>query len=239
MNADTGDPVWRADSPAERVAILAALEIEAAIPRRLLGGANPIYVSGPGDRRAYATAQRALGDGATALIALGFAGGLAPEARTACIVLPRSVIGTGGEWPTAAEWRQALADVLGRDFALLDGALYSAEQVVTTPADKSALAARSGAVAVDMESAAAARAATEAGVPFIVLRVIADSAGDQLPQNVELLVTDAGRTNYAKLPMFIFSLSRLPALFRLARRSGAARRELGRVMQVLKGARAR
>ncbi len=48
-------------------------------------------------------------------------------------------------------------------------------------AAKATLRAASGALAIDMESAAVAEAAAEAGVPFLVLRVIADPADRAIP----------------------------------------------------------
>jgi adenosylhomocysteine nucleosidase len=103
------------------------------------------------------------------------------------------------------------------------------ETVVSDPDDKSALAVSSGAIAVDMESAAIARVATEAGLPFVVLRVVADDAADALPDKVESLVTDDGRTRLRGLLNFVLAPAEFARLIRLAQRSQRARKVLQRV----------
>jgi adenosylhomocysteine nucleosidase len=54
------------------------------------------------------------------------------------------------------------------------------DRVVATPEEKRALGA-GGALAVDLESAQVARAATEAGVAWLALRAIVDDAHTALP----------------------------------------------------------
>jgi len=55
---------------------------------------------------------------------------------------------------------------------------------VAAAAHKSSLFEHSGAVAVDMESAAVAGVAAELALPFLALRVILDTAHDTLPDSV-------------------------------------------------------
>jgi len=234
MDSGTGDPVWRSDSPALRIAVIAALELEAKIPRAVVRNNPPaIYVSGPGRDRAFQTAQRAIADGATGLISFGLAGGLSPQAVTGAVVLPAMLASDAGEWHADKAWRNRLAAVLARNFELIDGPLFSAERVLATPNGKAALAARSGAAAVDMESAAVAQAAAEAGIPFIALRVIADGPDDELPAEVESLVTPDGQTCYRALFSFLASPRRLRLLISLAGKSRVARNKLKRVMHHL------
>jgi len=64
----------------------------------------------------------------------------------------------------------------------MGGALYSGGAVVATAAEKQALFTRTGAVAVDLESAAVAAAAARHALPFAVLRAICDPASRSLPQ---------------------------------------------------------
>ncbi|HEY0205470.1 MAG TPA: nucleoside phosphorylase, partial [Acetobacteraceae bacterium] len=54
--------------------------------------------------------------------------------------------------------------------------------ILATTDAKAALHARTGAVAVDLESAAVARIAARHGVPFAVLRAVCDPAGRGLPR---------------------------------------------------------
>ena len=127
-------------------------------------------------------------------------------------------------------WRARLAARLEPTLPVIEHPLYTADHVVTNPAAKAELAQRSGAAAVDMESSGLARAAAEAGLPFIVVRVVADSADDALPDDVESLVTDDGRTRYRGLASVLTSPRQIGLLVRLARNSGRARAVLRRAM---------
>lgn len=234
MSSGTGDPVWHSDSPASRIAVISALELEARIPRALGSShGSQVYVSGPGSDRALAAAKRAIAAGARALVSFGLAGGLAPDAATASIVLPQTIASDAGSWMTDAVWRQRLALVLRPGFRLIEGRLFSASDVVATPAAKAELARLTGAVAVDMESAGVAAAAAEAGLPCVALRAVADGLEDTLPENVASLVGADGRTRLPAVAAFVVSPRRLRLLLGLAARSRDARAELMRALQAL------
>jgi adenosylhomocysteine nucleosidase len=227
MESGTGIPVWHSDA---RVAVIAALELEAGLLRQALPpGAALIQVSGPGRERAEAAARDALGHGAQALVSWGLAGGLDAAATTGSVLLPERVLAADGSWDTDPVWRRRLADALDASFRVLAGALYSATGVVTEVQAKRELAARSGAIAVDMESAGIARVAAAAGLAFVALRVVADGPADCLPHGVEQLVTAGGRTRLAGLPAMLVSPRRLGLLVGLGRSSRRARGVLGQV----------
>jgi adenosylhomocysteine nucleosidase len=72
--------------------------------------------------------------------------------------------------------------------------LVTTDRVVETPGAKAALRRETGAVAVDMESAAIVAMAIERGVPVVVVRAVADTAEESVPPELAVLVDDAGRT---------------------------------------------
>ncbi len=72
------------------------------------------------------------------------------------------------------------------------GSIVTVERVVWRTSEKRALGEASGAVAVDMESAAIASAATSAGIPFLLARVISDRAGDDLPMDFNVWLAPRG-----------------------------------------------
>ncbi len=231
MESGTGGPVLCSEVCASRVALVAALELEARIPQDLAQSAAPaVYTSGPGRERAFAAAKNAVAAGAGALVSWGLAGGLSPDAATGTVVLPTTIVNGSGEWRTDDAWRERLAARLSGALPVTERPLYTADRVLTRPVAKAELAARSGAVAVDMESSGLARAAAEAGLPFIVLRVVADAAEDELPEDIEALVTDDGRTRYRGLAGVLTSPRQLGLLLRLARNSGRARSVLKQVI---------
>jgi nucleoside phosphorylase len=61
------------------------------------------------------------------------------------------------------------------------GTVHSIDHVAVTAAEKRALRNQTGAVAVDMESAAVERKAAEWNVPYLCIRAVSDRAGDTLP----------------------------------------------------------
>ncbi len=61
---------------------------------------------------------------------------------------------------------------------LATGLMLTADHIVSSPAEKAALRVRTGAVAVDMESAAVAEAASRAGKPFYCVRIVSDAADE-------------------------------------------------------------
>jgi nucleoside phosphorylase len=234
MNSGTGDPVWRSDLPVRQIAVIAALELEAKIPRRWCGSQCPgIYVSGPGRESAGRTAKRAIAEGARAIVAWGLAGGLSEQAEPGTIVLPEWVTCDRGRWATDFAWRGRLVAALANRFSLVGQLLYSADEVLTTRKSKADAAGRTGAAAVDMESAAIAEVASEQGVAFVAIRVVADGPYDELPDNIETLVTADGRTRMRGLAGMLGSMRQLRLLIGLARRSYAAQRQLIDVVQEL------
>ncbi|MGE0386720.1 MAG: purine phosphorylase [Gammaproteobacteria bacterium] len=185
------------------VAVVAALTAEArsAAGRPVAAGGSvtlariQVHNCGVGPERAYRAACAAVREcGARALVSWGTAGALRPGLRPGTLLLPAAIASDDGE-PRATDpgWRARLGERLraGCDF-LADDMAHSV-RVVGTAAAKAALAEATGALAVDMESHAIARAAAELGVPFLAVRAIADDAHMPLPPAALDLVDHFGR----------------------------------------------
>jgi adenosylhomocysteine nucleosidase len=183
--------------------------------------------------RAAEAARRAIEADASALLSFGIAGGLRSGIATGAVILPNTVIDVAGALSCDPGWCTQLADTLGKTFTLIRDPLVSIDHVATTLPEKQSLAQRHEAAAVDMESAAIAREAAAAGLPFAALRVVADGSADALPRDIESLVTADGRTHLPALLGFCARPQDLPALIRLGRRSGRARAVLARVAETL------
>jgi adenosylhomocysteine nucleosidase len=181
-----------------------------------------IAVSGMGWEAALAGTRALRAAGATALASVGTAGALDPALGCAAIVLPEEVISLEGA-PVRADprWRQALERALPRE-RICAGRLLSTPLPLGTRLDKAIAWRETHSVAVDMESAAVGRAAADAGLPFIAVRVIVDIAGEDLPAAV-LAASGAAHPSLGKL---LAGLALAPldvgALMRLARRFRAA-----------------
>ena len=92
-----------------------------------------------------------------------------------------------------ARVREALTDGLG--MKVQSGALSGVDRVLVRPEEKLALFAQTRAGAADMESHVLARAASEAGVPFVVIRVVSDPSNRALPRAALVGLTEDGRVD--------------------------------------------
>jgi adenosylhomocysteine nucleosidase len=164
-----------------------------------IGDQALLAVSGVGEQRAAQAAQGLVDAGVAGLVSWGCAAGLAHQLHAGALCLPEVVVSTHGQrWPTDATWRQILADSLGERVAS-GGALAHAPQVVASHSAKRALAAQTGAVLADMESAAIAQVAHRHGLPLLVVRSVVDPLELTLPAIVTNHIDDSGRVPLAPL----------------------------------------
>jgi hypothetical protein len=97
------------------------------------------------------------------------------------------------------------------------------DAILSGTSAKTACYQATGAAAVDMESHIVARVAVRHGIPFAVLRTIADRAGSELPQAAAIALTDDGRVNYrAVCASVLRKPGQIPALIRTGGEANAA-----------------
>jgi len=147
-------------------------------------GATAVVLAATGDglRRA-ARGAAALCDvhRPRAFVGMGVAGALTDELTPFDILVARRVIDASSEAPAPDGELSARALALPGS---REAALVTARGPVVSRGAREALAASSGETgpaAVDMESAAWAREASDRRIPYAILRVISDGAADELP----------------------------------------------------------
>jgi hypothetical protein len=232
MAAEPGRAAGKELPRAERVAVIAALAIERvgldASPR---GTARiDVHQSGPGPARARDAARAAVAAGANGLVAWGLAGGLVAGMRPGDVVLPAIGLASGGAgWRADPRWHAALEHALGTAFRVHTGTLLSVAAVLASPLAKRTAAESCGAAAVDMESAAIAAVAADAGIPCVAVRVVADASTDSLPDDIGKWIDGSGRRRLLPLLGTVVAPGEWPTLLRLASRQRAARRSLDAV----------
>src|SRR5438128_1637781 len=114
------------------------------------------------------------------VVSCGFSGGLDPALAPGDLVIATAVRDeTGDELAAPQSVRQQALQAL-RGLRCFEGELLCTTSVAATEGEKLALA-RPGTLAVDMESHPAARAAAEAGVPWLAIRAIVDPLRSSLP----------------------------------------------------------
>jgi adenosylhomocysteine nucleosidase len=218
------------------VGIVAALVAEAravsstterrGVPLTLSDG-TLLIVSGIGQAAATDAAQTLVNAGATALASFGLAGGLDPALAAGTIVLPVEVISTQNMmFQTSPEWRARVEAALPNLSLVTRSRLLASSSAVTSVNAKATAFRDSGACAVDMESLGVAQVAAKYSLPFLVVRVIVDTAMDVLPKAV-MTATDSGHLRVSQL---LIKLARRPAdiiaVVRLGRRYQRAIRAL-------------
>jgi adenosylhomocysteine nucleosidase len=144
--------------------------------------------------------ERARALGATGLLSVGTAGGLARNLAPGTVLLPKRLQSAREElFETAPKWHAAVHEALRKSCPVATGDLLCVDAVVRRPDQKRALHESTRAIAVDMESIRLARIARTLDVPYLVLRVVMDAAGDEVPGAALAGVTPAGDTDVAAL----------------------------------------
>ena len=190
---------------------------------RWLGGQDVrLAWSGGSPERARSEAERLLAEGVAGLVSFGLAGGLAPHLRPSDLLLPEIVRdATGASWSVDPTWRERIrARLAAGGLEPKAGTLVGSDRIVATASDKRALFETTGAQAVDMESHQVVAVASAAGLPFLVLRALADPHDQVVPQVAREALRPDGRI---RVRATFGGLARQPgeliALLRLARQS--------------------
>lgn len=213
--------------------------------RGWLGPTQVIAVAtGIGMHRAAQSAERALDKirAPALVIATGVAGALREGLRPGDIVLADEIIARGEDSPRASAVIAIPTPDLSHFTAILNrrgikfttGAILTVPRVLADAAAKRAEAAATGALAVDMESAAVAAAAHRRGLRFACVRAVLDTLEEQVVGAT--LAGAEGEVNPLAAAGFLLrhpaEALRLPAMLRSLNRAAAA---LGDALEVLCG----
>jgi adenosylhomocysteine nucleosidase len=150
-----------------------------------------------------------------AILAVGFCGALDPALAVGDLVAADEVVdeATGERFAADAA---LLAAAPGRR-----GVLVSARRIARLPEERAALEG----AAVDLESAALARAAAAAGVPFLAVRAVTDTTRHRLPDFERMAAGADTLRPWRGVTYFVARPQELPRLIRVgagARRAGRA-----------------
>ena len=150
----------------------------------------------------------------TVVLTCGFAGGLAPG-------LPRgAVLFSDDSDPRLQPFLSAAG--------LASARFHCANRVAVTAAEKRALRETTGADAVEMESQLICAFCRAKGIPSAAVRVILDTAAEDLPLDFNQLMTLDQRMDFKKLALVLLkSPGKIKSLLRLQNESRIAARQLG------------
>lgn len=190
--------------------------------------------AGAGPINADHAARRLIDQGANCLISWGCAAALAPQLKPGDLVVPERVLSEQQAFGTDSQWSQHLQKTMGNQLNFFTGALAGSGSIIAESTDKQRIHQDTGAVALDMESAAVVKAAHQANLPCLVIRAIADPASMDLPQSVVQALNSQGRVELGKLLRFLLTHPwEIPALIELGLHFNAARKTLKKVAKQL------
>jgi adenosylhomocysteine nucleosidase len=177
-----------------------------------------ILLTGIGRRRAEHAIRQALDAEKPGLVlTCGFAGGLRPDLATGAVLFDAC-----GRPELAARLNAAGGQ---------PGRFHCAERVASSANEKEALRASTGADAVEMESLFIATVCHERNVPCAIVRVVLDTAGENLPLDFNALMGAHQKMNYGKLAIAVVKApSKIGALLRLRKQSRTAAEKLAEVL---------
>lgn len=195
--------------------------------------------TGVGPDHAEATACRLLDETPiAAAVSLGVAGGLSPQAQTGDLIVGNRVILRRNSrlesFPCDSDLQDTAATILrrwGSRHCL--GPILTVDRIVLTE-EKHRLAVESGAMALDMESAAIASAAAARSIPFLVVRGVLDTVDEDLAMGFDQFLD--GRGEPQPLPLIRYLITHpftVPHMVGLGLRTKAVCARLGLLLQEL------
>ena len=228
-----------------------ALKEEAAPFRKIAAGKSNIslLLTGIGRRNAGKSVREFLATHSPELVlTCGFAGGLNPDLKLGDVVFETSFPrgSRGDEAQTEIGNRSRKAGAIGKrsepphvvsyEKLLAAGAtsakIFCADRIATTRAEKKKLRDETGADAVEMESAAIHAVCRERGIPCATVRVISDTAGEDLPLDFNALARPDQNLDFGKLAWAIArSPGKIGALLELQKKTRFAAEQLARVLE--------
>jgi adenosylhomocysteine nucleosidase len=201
-----------------------ALKEEAAPFRKLAAGRNDvsILVTGIGRANSERTLREFLRTTTPRRVfTCGFAGGLDPKLQTGDVVFATTDAG--------------LAEALSKSGAR-SATFACVDRIATTTIAKQMLRTSSQADAVEMESEVIHTVCQERGIPCATVRVISDTAHEDLPLDFNQLSNPDQSLNFGKLALATAkSPGKIPALLRLKKTTSLAAQRLAAMLSQVIG----
>jgi adenosylhomocysteine nucleosidase len=193
-----------------------------AAEARVARAAGFQVIVGAGDPRRTESLVEDAAQDAKCLVSFGVAGGLAPHLKPGDVILSAEVIGDDRRWRPTDGFRSSVAK-LADQIGAVDGSVLGSRDILATEDGKARAWRETGALAVDLESAIVARAAEAAGIPFLVLRTIADPLRRELPPAALIPLAEDGTPAFSRVVAEVLRRPRqIAALFGLARETRQA-----------------
>ncbi len=223
------------------IGVVSALKSEAncLVDRRFplyqvveIGGRTSLCLSSIGSSAARGAALKLCEHGVNALVSFGVAAAVDNKLIPGDLVLPEAIIMDSEILPVDLEWRNRLEGIMSKQITVAGGSLASCEAPLTSRQEKLALGEATGACAADMETAAVAKVAADAGISFIAIRAIVDPIEFSPPDALMSAVYPDGSVDIMQLIKLLMNGSvPIKTLIHLALAMHVARSALSEVVQ--------
>ncbi len=182
----------------QRLGIITGLAQESACLDVFSVNKRPVVrCAGARSERAGNLARKLVNEGCQGLLSYGMAGGLRENLPPGSIIIAPLVIGPSGSvFETSKVWLDRICLKTGSDDTVIIAPIAGTENVINSIEEKKELGQSTNAAAVDMESYNVGAVAKEAGVPFMIIRAIADPLGRTVPDWVLGNISTHGNTRY-------------------------------------------
>lgn len=197
-------------------------------------GNNWIAYGGAGPINAAKAARTLLEKGAQRLMSWGCAAGLSSQLKPGDLLIPTRIIAADHNYAADGNWTADTIRSLSPILPVHEGHLFTSDTLISHSREKQRIHQQSQAMALDMESTAIAEVASQALVPFLAIRVIADPVEMNLPQAVQHALNADGRVELPKLLRYLLlHPAEISGLIRLGLHFHAARKTLKLVARQL------
>ncbi|QOJ23910.1 MAG: phosphorylase [Gammaproteobacteria bacterium] len=199
-----------------------------------IGERTSLCLSSIGSKAARGAALKLCEQDINALVSFGVAAAVNNELIPGDLVLPEAVMMNGEILPVDLEWRNRLAGIMTKHVTVTvaGGILASCEEPLTSSQEKLALGEATGACAADMETAAIAKVAADAGISFLAIRAIVDPVEFSPPEALMSAVYPDGSVDAMQLIKLVLNGSvSIKTLIHLALGMHVARSALIEVVQ--------
>jgi nucleoside phosphorylase len=196
---------------------------EEAVPFQKRSRDIPVFFTGIGKANAEKAAREYLKGRAPALLlTCGFAGGLDPALNVGDVVFETANSDGAKDGAMRAKLIGAGAKPVK---------IFCADKIASTVAEKKKLREETGADAAEMESGAVQSVCHERGVPCATVRVISDTADEDLPLDFNEFLTPDKKLDMGKLMLSVAKKPwKMGALMDLQRKTRLAAERLGEVL---------
>ncbi|HSY43056.1 MAG TPA: hypothetical protein VK811_04045 [Candidatus Acidoferrum sp.] len=200
------------------IAVCFALPEEAGPFQKLCGASVPVFFTGIGRANADKAVREYLaGHAPELLLTCGFAGGLDSQLKIGDVICE-----TENE-PVRAKLVAAGAKPVK---------IFCADRIAVTAREKKQLREQTSAEAAEMESAAVQAVCRERGIACATVRVISDTAGEDLPLDFNQFLTADKKLEMSKLMMAVASKPwKMGAMMELQKNTKFAAQRLGEVLK--------